>query len=142
MFPLKPQPHLVEITFQEILSFWKRNSRKCCSLKRMGGGPEIRGLLKICTSLKLKGRLSIKAHLVTIRAVSISALIFRPMCIFGERKKRTLSFQLLVSWLYNYLETVFLQECICKKKKMNLKNKYMKAVMGLRLLQIFDFMAN
>lgn len=142
LFLRKPQPHQDEIILQEILSFWKRNSRKCCSLKRMGGGHEIRGLLKIHTSLKLKGSSSIKAYLVTIRAVSIPALIFRPMRIFKERKKRILSFQLLMSWLYNYLETVFLEECICKKEKTNLTIKYMKAVTGLRLLHIFYFMAN
>lgn len=144
MFPLKPQPHKDEIIFQEILSFWKRNSRKCCGIKKNGRRAQNqRGLLKIHTSLKLKSSLSIKAHPVTIRAVSIPAVIFRPIRIFKDRKKGTLSFQLLMSWLYNYLQTVFLQECICKNKiKTNLKIKYMKAVMGLQLLQIPDFTAN
>jgi len=55
----------------------------------MGGGHKTRGLLKIHTSLKLKSSLSIKAHLVTIRAVPIPAIIFRPICIFKDRKKGT-----------------------------------------------------
>lgn len=109
----------------------------------MGGGHKTRGFLKIHTSLKLKSCLSIKAHLVTIRAVSIPAIIFRPIRIFKDRKKGTLGFQLLMSWLYNYPQTVFFQECICKNKiKTNLKIKYMKAVMGLQLLRISDFTAN
>lgn len=71
--------------------------------------------------------LHIKAHLVIIRAVSIPAIIFRPLRIFKhfQREKRTPSFQLLMSWLYNYLESVFLQECIWKNTiKTNLKIKY------------------
>lgn len=108
----------------------------------MGGVHKIRGLLKPRTRLKLKASLSIKAHLVTIRAVSIPALIFRPTRIFKERKERTLSFQLLMSWLYNYPETVFLQGWIFRKEETSLKIKYMKAVTGLRLLPICDFTAN
>lgn len=112
---LKPQPHKDEIIFQEMFSFQKGNSRKCSSLKRMGGGgrQEIRGILKIHTSLKLMSSLYIKAHLVTIRAVS--AIIFGLIRI-SKRGREHPSFQLLMSWLYDYLESVLLQKYMCKNK--------------------------
>lgn len=86
-----------------------------------GGGHKNQSYRHI--SLKLMSSLHIKAHLVTIRAALNPAIIFRLIRIFNERRKRTLSFQLLMSWLYNYLESVFFTRTYLQKQT-NLKIKY------------------
>lgn len=65
-------------------------------------------------------------HLATIRAISSPALISILIPIFFSDPHFKVSiFQLLMSWLYNYLGSVHFQECIYKKQNQaNLKVNY------------------
>lgn len=57
--------------------------------------------------------LYIKTHLTTIRAISVPDLIPILTPILKEEYP---TLQLLMSWLYNYLGSVHLQKCMCKKQ--------------------------
>lgn len=88
----------------------------------MGGRDyEIRRL-KVRMNLKAMSSLHVKTHLATIRTISIPALISILNSILKEEYP---IFQLLMSRLYNYLGSVHLQECMCKKQSQtNLKTNY------------------
>lgn len=102
---------------------------------RRDSGTKIRGYRHI--RLKLMSSLHIKALLVTIRAAPNPAIIFKLIRIFKRKRKRTLRFQLLMSWLYNYLESVFLQEHICKNKQ--ILKLYIRFESNHRPLALTDF---